>query len=304
MNFSRKVSADGLHKTKEKVEAMIEAPRPENTTQLRSFLGLVNYYHRFIENLSTVIAPLNDLLQKNKKWEWSTECDDSFIKVKQLIASENVLCHYNPSLPIRLASDASAYGLGAVLSHVYKDGTERPIAFASRSLLKTERGYSQIDKEALGIYWSVQKFYTYLFCRHFTLITDHKPLVSIFHPRKSLPTMTAARLQRYAIFLSGFTYDIVYRNTLHHGNADGLSRLPLSTKVDDAHIDPDYVYYTSQVDQLPVTSDAIRRETTRDKILVQVLDLVSNGSISFPKDEELKPYSNRQTELTCHQGCL
>ena len=92
-----------------------------------------------------------------------------------MITSEQVLTHYDPALPVRLACDVSPTGITAVLSHVMPDGSERPVAFASRSLTKTERKYAQIDKEALFIVWGVKRFHVYLYGRRFTLITDHKP---------------------------------------------------------------------------------------------------------------------------------
>ena len=113
-----------------------------------------------------------------------------------------------------IACDASPTGIGAVLSHVMADGSERPVAFASRSLTKTERKYSQIDKEALSIVWGVKKFHIYLYGRRFTLVTDHKPLTSIFHPEKGIPIMTATILQRYALFLAGFENTKEYERTL------------------------------------------------------------------------------------------
>ena len=299
------IDKDGLHKSSEKTDAVKNAPKPKNVSQLRSFLGLVNYYHRFLPNLSTVVGPLNELLQNNWKWKWTSKCDESFAKVKELITSEQVLCHYNTNLPIRLATDASPYGIGAVLSHIFEDGTEHPIAFASRSLTKAEKGYSQIDKEALSIYWGIQKFHTYLYGRRFTLITDHKPLVSIFHPEKSLPAMTTARLQRYAIFLSSHNYSIEYRKTVQHGNADGLSRLPLAlSNTDSTNEDVDTVYYASQLESLPISCDRVRKETQRDYILSQVLDVVLQGTLDFPMGNEFKPYKNRCNELTVHQNCL
>ena len=150
-----------------------------------------------------------------------------------MITSEQVLTHYDPSLPLRLACDASPIGIGAVLSHVMSDGNERPIAFASRTLTKTEQKYAQIDKEALSIIWGVKKFHMYLFGRSFTLYTDHQPLTSIFHLRKSIPVVTAARLQRYALFLAGYDYSIDYKNTKIHSNADGFSRLPLVMEMEN-----------------------------------------------------------------------
>lgn len=224
------VDVQGLHKREDKVEAIVNAPPPKDVKDVRSFLGLVNYYNKFLPNLATVIQPLNQLLGRESKWNWSKDCEKAFLKAKEMITSDQVLTHYDPNLPLRLACDASPVGIGAVLSHVFKDGAERPIAFASRSLRKAERNYSQIDKEALALVLGVKKFHVYLFGREFELCTDHQLLTSIFHPEKGIPAMTAARLQRYALFLSGFNYTIVYKNTKLRGNADGLSRLPLAEK--------------------------------------------------------------------------
>ncbi|CAB4018206.1 Hypothetical predicted protein [Paramuricea clavata] len=227
------IDANGLHKTQEMIEAVVNAPRPENVSQVRSFLGLVNYYNRFLPNAASVLHPLHVLLQKSHKWKWTEQCEKAFKNAKHLITSDLVLTHYDTTLPVKIACDASPTGIGAVLSHVMADGSERPVAFASRSLTKTERKYSQIDKEALSIVWGVKKFHIYLYGRRITLVTDHKPLTSIFHPEKGIPIMTATRLQRYALFLAGFEYDIEYKNTKEHCNADGLSRLPLPTTAND-----------------------------------------------------------------------
>ena len=145
------IDKDGLHKSAEKVEAVLNAPRPNDVAEVKSFLGLIKYYHRFLPNLSTVVHPLTQLLEKNHQWKWTEQCEIAFHKVKEMITSEQVLTHYDPSLPLRLACDASPVGIGAVLSHVMHDGTERPIAFALRTLTKTEQKYAQIDKEALSI---------------------------------------------------------------------------------------------------------------------------------------------------------
>lgn len=110
---------------------------------MRSFLGL-NYYRRFLPNLASVLQPLNQLLEKNTKWCWTRQCVEAF---RQL-----VLTHSNPEFPVKLACDASSYGLGAVLSHVLGDGSERPVAFVSRALSSAvKKNYSQIDKEALAL---------------------------------------------------------------------------------------------------------------------------------------------------------
>ena len=113
-----------LHKTQEKVDAVVNAPRPENIQQVRSFLGLVNYYHKFLPNLATTLNPLNRLLEQGKLWKWTAECEEVFVSVKKLITSDMVLTHYDPEQQLRLACDASSAGVGAVLSHVMEDGSE------------------------------------------------------------------------------------------------------------------------------------------------------------------------------------
>ena len=196
------IDADGLHPTQEKLRAVLQAPAPRNSKELRSFLGLIHYYGGFIANLASLLHPLNRLLQHGCPWNWTPECERAFHEAKERLTSSQVLVHYDPSLPIRVAADASAYGLGAVLSHVQRDGSERPVAFASRVLTSSERNYAQVEKEALALIFAVKKFHTYLYGRKFSLITDHQPLLSIFGPKKGIPPLAAARLQRWAILLS------------------------------------------------------------------------------------------------------
>jgi len=198
------IDVDGLHPTQEKLRAVLQAPAPRNSKELRSFLGLIHYYGSFIANLASLLHPLNRLLQHGCPWNWTPECERAFHEAKERLTSSQVLVHYDPLLPIRVAADASAYGLGAVLSHVQMDGSERPVAFASRVLTSSERNYAQ----ALALIFAVKKFHTYLYGRKFSLITDHQPLLSIFGPKKGIPPLAAARLQRSTILLSAYTYDI------------------------------------------------------------------------------------------------
>ena len=178
------IDKKGLHKSPNKVKAILEVRQLENVSHLLSFLELVNYYHRFIQNLSTIADPLHKLLQSKVKWNWTENCEKSFIMIKEAICSEQVLCHYNPEKPLKLACDASFYGIGCVLSYTFPEGSRRPIPFASKTLNKAEKGYSQIDKEALSLYRGVRKFETYLYGQKVTLVTDHKPLQSILNQAK------------------------------------------------------------------------------------------------------------------------
>ena len=157
----------------------------------------------------------------------ANECQSVFQSAKDLLTSSSVLAHYDPNLPIRLAADASAYGIGAVLSHVLLTGEEKLVAFVSRSLTASEKNYAQIEKEALALVYGVRRFHQYLYGRRFTLLTDHQPLTTILGPKKGIPPIAAARLQRWAVQLAAYTYDIQFKSTHDHGNADALSRLPL-----------------------------------------------------------------------------
>ena len=190
------ISAEGISPTEDRIEAIRQAPRPENTNQLRAFLGMVNYHGKFIRNLSSILQPLNQLLQRNQEFMWSPQCEEAFSKAKDSLTSSNVLVHYDPKLPVVLECDASQYRIGAVILHRFPNGDEKPIANASRSLNPSEKNYSQIEKEGLAIIFGVTKYYMYLFGRKFILRTDHKPLLKIFAPDSATPVLAAARLQR------------------------------------------------------------------------------------------------------------
>ena len=292
----------GLHASPEKVRAVLEAPKPRNIKELRAFLGMMNYYRKFIPNLATMLKPLTNLLQKNCRWLWRAAQARAFKEAKQVLTSMPVLTHYNQASPVRLATDASAYGVGAVLSHVGPEGEERPIAFASRTLTATEARYAQIEKEALGIVFGVQKFHQYLYGRRFTLITDHKPLTTIFGPKKGVPALAAARLQRWAIQLSAYVYDIEYCSTAQHGNADGLSRLPVQgSYVEEG---PEIrEFQVHQLQSLPVRAADVRKATKSDGVLKKVWQYTREGwPDSFAED--LKLYSSRRQEITIEGDCL
>uniref|UniRef100_A0AAZ3QFN7 ribonuclease H n=1 Tax=Oncorhynchus tshawytscha TaxID=74940 RepID=A0AAZ3QFN7_ONCTS len=188
-----KIDAQGLHPTNSKVEAIVNTPAPTNISELRSFLGLLNYYGKFVANLSTLLHPLHQLLQADKKWNWSPQCEETFKTCKQRLLKSKWLAHYNTEMKLRLACDASPYGVGAVISHVLPSGEEHPIAFASQTLSPCEKNYAQIEKEALSIIFGVKKFHKYLYRRKLQLLTDHKLLLAILGPKSAIPTLAAFR---------------------------------------------------------------------------------------------------------------
>ena len=118
-----------------------------------------------------------------------------------------MLVHFDPSLEIVLACDVSDYGLGAVLSHRLPDGSEKPVAFVSRTLSDSERKYSQIEKEALACVLGVTRFRSFLYGHKFILQTDYKPLLSLFNENKSIPQQATNQIQRWALTLSSYEYN-------------------------------------------------------------------------------------------------
>ncbi|XP_062846979.1 uncharacterized protein K02A2.6 [Trichomycterus rosablanca] len=296
----------GVHPSKSKVRAIHDAPTPTNVKELRAFLGLVNYYGRFVPQQSTVLAPLYGLLKEQVTWKWKKAEQDAFNKCKELLTSDKVLVHYDQSLPLTLACDASAYGIGAVIQHTTSDGKEHPIAYASRTLSPAEKKYSQIEKEALSLIYGVKKFHQYLWGRQFNLVTDHRPLLTLFGEHKGLPTMAAARIQRWAIVLSAYNYHIVYRQSEKHGNADGLSRVPLSetkdagTETISAYVD---ALICEHLEGVPLTAKQIAKVTRTDTELSRLHRFIMEG---WPKEipEELKGYHKRHDELSVEQGCV
>ena len=125
-------------------------------------LGVVQYYHQFLPDLATVLNPLHRLLQKNVNWYWSSECKQAFKEYKNHLTSKTLLVQYDPSKRLRLACDASSYGLGSVLFHEFENGDERPISYASRAMNKSERNYAQIEHEALSLIFGVKN--SMIFC--------------------------------------------------------------------------------------------------------------------------------------------
>ena len=145
------MSSKGLQPADGKIKAITQAPPPSNISQLKSFLGLVSYYSKFLPNIATTLSPLYKLLHKDTAWSWGRDQQQAFELVKTQLTSDPVLSHYSPERKLLLSCDASPYGIGTVLSHEMDDGSEKPIAFPSRTLSMVEKKYSQLDKEGLAI---------------------------------------------------------------------------------------------------------------------------------------------------------
>ncbi|XP_058827863.1 uncharacterized protein LOC131687786 [Topomyia yanbarensis] len=202
-----------------KVEAITTLPPPTDVSGVSSFLGAINYYGKFVPNMRQLRYPLDNLLKSEAKFVWNQECQQAFERFKQILSSGLRLTHYDPKQEIIVSADASSVGLGATISHKFPDGSIKVVQHASRALKKTEQNCSQPDRKGLAIIFAVTKFQKMIFGRKFRLQTDHDPLLQIFGSKKGIPVYTANRVQRFALNLLSYDFDI------RCSNADVLSRL-------------------------------------------------------------------------------
>ena len=303
--LGHRVDSEGVHPLPEKVKAVSDAPCPQNVQELKSYLGLLSYYSKFIPNMSSSLAPLYRLLRKDIRWSWAEKEEEAFKHSKELLTSSPLLTHFDPTLPLVLACDASAFGIGAVLAHKLPDGSERPIGYASRSLSKAERNYSQLEKEGLSCIFGVKRFHSYIFGHHFLLLTDHKPLLALLNEYRSTSPQASARIRRWSLHLAAYEYTLKFRDTLSHSNADALSRLPLPVVPAESDPPPEVILLMEHLAESPVTAQHIRSGTRKDPLLSSVAQYVRRGwPASSSIGPELSPFFNRRLELTQQDGCL
>ena len=270
-----KIDALGIRPSADKVKAIHDAPSPKDKKQLQAVLGLLNFYHAFLPHKATLAEPLHRLLDKNARWSWEKHHEQAFNSLKKLISSDDVLVHYDEKLPLVLTCDASPYGIGAVLSHKFADGSEKPIAFYSRTLSKAERNYAQIDREAVALVAGVKKFHNYLYGRFFTLVTDHRPLLGIFTTTKQMPNVISNQMLRRSIFLSAYNFELVHRAGQKMGNADFLSRCPIEASTESASTEEILMIELSA--NTVISPEQIAAHTAKNSELSKVLNWVLRG---------------------------
>ncbi|KAK4325292.1 hypothetical protein Pmani_004105 [Petrolisthes manimaculis] len=185
-----------------KIQKIKDASRPTTKKQVRSFLGLAGYYRKFIPNFSIIALPLSELLRKNapNKISWGSEQEEAFVSLKNLLCKEPILQLPDNQRPYILRTDASQYGIGAVLFQE-KDGEIFPVAYHSRKMKPAEINYSTVEKELLAVVEGIKKYYYYLYGDKFVLETDHMPLESLRTSKNA-----NARLMRWALYLQQFNF--------------------------------------------------------------------------------------------------
>ncbi|XP_052749773.1 uncharacterized protein K02A2.6-like [Galleria mellonella] len=293
------IDARGVRPTKTKIDAIAKAPAPNNTKELRSFLGMVNFYERFIPHLHTLCSDLHDLTSSRKKWKWTKELQTAFEKVKTCITKTRPLIAYDDKRMLYLACDASEKGLGAVLFHK-EHNIEQPVAYASRKLKPAESKYSVIDREALAIYFGIKKFDQFLRGVRFTLITDHKPLIYLLGPQRNLPKLVNNRLVRWALAIGCYNYHIEYRKGEHNILADFLSRMPNPDQIPSegeltVHKIGTRLQAIKMID-LTLSEKLIKEETGKDPVLREVSNHIKLGWKN-QCNSHLKPYYRKREEL-------
>lgn len=213
----------GLKTDPVKVSAMVNFPQPKNTTEVKRFTGLCSWYRRFIPQFSTLMAPINELIKNRKKGQkifWNPKAQKAFEDIKQALVSAPLLVSPDFSIPFIVQCDASDVGLGCVLLQI-QDGEEKVIAYASRSLNKSERNYSVTEKECLACIFACEKFRPFIEGVSFTLISDHASLLWFLKLKN--PT---GRLARWSVRLSQFDFVLEHRKGKFNVIPDALSRAP------------------------------------------------------------------------------
>lgn len=218
-----RISADGVATDPDKVKAVAEwkFPLPDEKA-VKAFLGLVGYYRKFIKNFAHDAFPLTKLTRLGEPFVMGPDQEAAFESLKLKLVTAPILGHADFSQPFLIYTDASGYGVGAILKQIDGQGRERVIAYASRTLQPLEMKYPTTHKECLAIIFGIEQFRYYVFGQKFSVVTDHHSLCYLMKVRKPY-----GRLTHWALRLQEFDFDIVYKPGVSHKDADALSRYPI-----------------------------------------------------------------------------
>ena len=221
------ITAEGLRPNLRITEAVQNFPRPGNVQGVRRFLGMASYYRRFISGFAKIAQPLHHLTAKDVPYQWSPECETTFVTLKSKLVTPPVLVYPCFGEEFTLERDASIIGLGTVLSQKQEDGKRHPVAYASRALNPAERNYSMTELETLAVVWGITHFHSYLYSGDMTVLTDHSAVKSVLEVPN--PTGKHARWWTRVYGRGIRSVTIVYRAGRENVSADALSRSPVSS---------------------------------------------------------------------------
>ena len=296
--FGHIIGEDGVSPDPEKVAAINAMKQPSDVKGLQSFLGMVNYLHRYSPRLSELTAPLRDLCKQSSEFVWNDEHTRAFNAVKKEICSTQNMPYYDPKKPLTLQVDASGRGRGCAL--IQENG---PVAYASKSLTGAETRYSNIERELLGIVYSLERFHEYVYGRHVTIETDHKPLVSI--AQKDVNNMPP-RLARMMLRIQRYDFTLVYVTGKNVPIADALSRVsPIDGDVIDG-LDITVHEMHSYVNASPTALSQVRDATSADATMALLRETIANGWPETRSEcpETLAPYWTFRDELGVEDGVV
>lgn len=278
------VDSEGLRASPDKVAAIVEFPHMKSQRQVRRFIGMCGYYRRFLPNFSKVASPLTNLLRKGKKFVWSLECEQAFAQIKTLLTSAPVMAVPDFDRPFFVQTDASAQGIGAVLTQRFDEG-EKVIAYASRKLTKLECSYSATEWECLAVIFAVEKWRSYLEGCHFTVQTDHHSLKWLKDLQDPNP-----RLTRWALKLQSYDYAVEYRKGSLNKVPDALSRAPVAV-VAAFHLESDNIkdpWYSKMLQRVDENSGKYPLWRVEGGILYKFVserdELVNTWKLVIPKE--------------------
>ena len=217
------IGPEGIKMDPSKVKAIVDWPYPKKVKEVQSFLGLANYYRRFIEDFSKEAAPLHKLTRKDQPWKWGDEEIAAFNALKNKFIAKPILAMVDTTKELQVESDASNYATGAVLSMKCDDDKWHPCAYLSKGMTDVERNYDIHDKEMLGIMCALEAWRHYLKgCKHrFEIWTDHRNLEYFMLAKK-----LNRRQARWALYLSRFNFKLIHKPGSSMATADSLSRRP------------------------------------------------------------------------------
>lgn len=266
------VSTKGIRPTDDKIRAILDLQPPSSTSELRSLLGLINFVGKFIPNLAAMTRHMRSLLVKQIPFCWKTEHSIELEAIKAVLGKVESLGYFNPSDETLLITDASPFGLGAILVQI-KDNNPRTISCISKSLADHEKKYCQTEKECLAIIWAMEKLFIYLYGIHFTLVTDCKPLEYLFNKSQSKPS---ARIERWILRLLSFDFTVKYEPG-EHNLADPLSRLTQGLKCPSG--EPDVIAWLSeQVRPTAISISDLEKACLDDDELQKVKEAMYSGN--------------------------
>lgn len=263
------ISYEGIKPDPKNIEAIRNMPRPGSVRQVRRFTGMCNFYRKHIDNFALLATPLTSLTKKDAKFKWTSECEQAFDTLKGKLISAPVLVKADQTLPFELHTDASDTHIGGALMQLMGNDL-KPIGYYSKKLSATERKYSVTDREALAIVNACRFFNHYLWCKPFTIVTDHQPLTTVFRKRTHCP-----RMSRYILEMRDYIYKIQYKKGANHNVPDMLSR-PVGA-VRDLHEED--LTPSTDVRFLGLTKDKIREAQRQDKRFRKLIQFLEGESL-------------------------